>query len=93
MTIKCFGFGGPHKKVDCPNCMTPCTFITLSGDCGPGHFVECPLRVQVQTSQEPIAPINMIGTVSHPHIVPMNAITRARAQAQRIVSKEPPKPK
>jgi len=36
----------------------------------------------------------MIGTISHPHIMHVNAITRARAKAQGIVvSKEPPKPK
>lgn len=35
MTIKCFGCGGLHKKVDCPNRMTLGTFIPLCGDCGP----------------------------------------------------------
>jgi len=80
MTIKCFGFGGPHKKVDCPNCMTPSTCIPLCGDCGPSHHVfKCPLRVQVQTSQAPTALVNMIGTISHPHIVHVNVVTRERA--------------
>ena len=60
--------------------MTPGTFIPLCGDCGPSHQVfECPLRVQVQISQTPAAPVNMIGTISHSHIVPVNAKTRARA--------------
>jgi len=94
MSIRCFGYGGPHRKVDCPNRMTPGTFIPLCDDYGLGHHVsECPLRVQVQTSQAPLAPINMIRTMSHPHIVPINVVTRSRDQAQGIVSQELLKPK
>lgn len=32
MTIKCFDYGGPHKKVDCPNHMTLGAFMTFCGD-------------------------------------------------------------
>jgi len=39
-------------------------------------------------SQAPIAPINMIGTISHSHIALVNGITRIRAQAQVIAPEE-----
>ena len=29
MVIRCFGCGGPHKKVDHPNCSIPSIFIPL----------------------------------------------------------------
>lgn len=90
ITIKCFGCGSPHKKVDCPNHMTPGAFIPLCGDCGPGHPVfECPLRVQVQVSQAPATPINMIGAISHSNVVPVNVITRSRAHIEGIDPEEP----
>jgi len=64
MTIKCVGYGGPDKKVDCPIRMTLGAFIPLCGDYGPIPLVfECSLRVQVQVSQTPTAPINMIGKI------------------------------
>ena len=94
LMIRCFGCGGPHKHVDFPNCMTPGTFIPLCGDCGLGHPVaECSLRVHKQPTQAPVAPVNMIGAIYHPSIVPANAITRARAQGQGIAPEEIPKPK
>ena len=94
MVIRCFGCGGPHKKVDCPNRMTYGTFIPLCGDCGPGHPIyECPLRVCTQPTQAPATPVNMIGTIYHPSIVPINAITRARAQGQGRAPEEVTKPK
>ena len=81
MVIRCFGCGGPHKKIDCPNRMTPGTFIPLCGDCGPSHPVsECPLRVRSQPMQAHAAPVNMIGAIYHSTTVSANAITRARAQ-------------
>ena len=86
INIKCFGCGGPHKKIDCPNRMLPGAFLPLCGDCGPGHpVVECPLRIQARIPQVPTTPVNMIGTVSidPPPKEPIHvlAITRARAQA------------
>ena len=82
ITIKYFCCGGPHKKVDCPNRMTPGASIPLCGDSGTNHPVsKCSLRVQVLVSQALAAPVNIIGQISHPHVAPMNAVTRARAQA------------
>jgi len=47
----------------------------------------------VQVSQAPTAPVNMIGTIYHPHVASVNGLTRARAQAQGIVHKEPTRSK
>ena len=96
ITIKCFGCGGPHKKVDCPNRMTPGAFMPLCGDCGPGHPVaECPLRIPSRIPQLPTAPVNMIGTVTTPSkedLVPALAVTRAQAQAEVRAPEATPTP-
>jgi len=93
MVIRCFGCGGPHKKVDCPNCMNPGTFIPLCGDFGLGHPVsECPFRVHIPPIQASATPVNMIGAIYHSTTVPTNAITRVRAQEQGKVTEEVFKP-
>ena len=64
--------------MDCPNRMTPGTFIPLCGDCGPGHPVsECPLRVRTQPMQAPAAPVNMIGAIYHSTTVDQHKTTFA----------------
>ena len=86
MTIKCFGYGGPHKKMDCTNQMKHGSLIPLCGDCGPGHLVaDCTLKISARLPQLPIALVNMIGTVTTPlrkeEPVPVLVVTQAQAQA------------
>ena len=97
INIKCFGCGGPHKKIDCPHRMLPGAFLPLCGDCGPGHPVaECPLRIQPRLPQVPTTPVNMIGTEalnpSYEEVTPVLAITRARAQNQVVTLDQPREP-
>ena len=66
ISIKCFGCGGPHKKVDFPNCMIHAAFLPFCGDCGLGHPIsECSLIIQVQVPQIPTTPFNMIGSIAN----------------------------
>ena len=66
--IKCFGCGGPHRKVECPNRMLPGQFVPLCGDCGPGHVVQnCPLRNPPTLKPGPVAPVNLMRVIpNHP---------------------------
>ena len=63
-TIKCFGCGGPHQKVDCPNRMLLGQFIPLCGDCGLGHAIQnYPLRNPPTLKQGPVAPVNLMKVI------------------------------
>ena len=74
-TIKCFGCGGPHRKVECPNQMVLGQFMPLCRDCGLGHVVQnFPLRNQPTYNQGPVALVNLMKVVPTNHLTPLLAL-------------------
>lgn len=97
INIKCFGCGGPHKKIDCPNRMLHGAFLLLCGYYDPGHpMAKCPLRMQARLPQVPTTPINMIVIVyiDPPPKEPIHVlvVTQARAQALGETPDQPKDP-
>jgi hypothetical protein len=69
LAIKCFGCGGPHRKVECPNRMLPGQSVPLCGDCGPGHVVQnCPLRNPPTLKTGLVALVNLMRVIPNPDI-------------------------
>ena len=63
-TIKCFGCGVPHRKVDYPNKMLLGQFVALCGDGDLGNVVyNCPLRNPPTLKQGLVALVNLMKLV------------------------------